>query len=121
MITLLGDVKSTQHCYKVVCRGKFPSVYMSADCKSIKEDYIIQAKQQWKEAPLDTRIRLKMALWFKDKRKRDIDNYNKLVLDALSGIVYVDDELIYEIEITKGICKDNPRVEIEVEVINNEL
>ena len=82
--------------------------------KEVKQDYQIQAKQQWKEYPLESSVSLEVGLFFGDKRKRDIDNYNKLLFDALSGIVWVDDVQIEELLIKKSIDKSNPRIEVTV-------
>gem|GEM_PF-5450013 len=38
---------------------------------------------------------------FGDKRKRDIDNYNKLVLDAFEGNVIINDIQIYHKRVRK--------------------
>ena len=114
MITLKGNPKSTQHIYASVCRGRFASVYMTKEGKDLKIDYQWQAKAQWKEKPLTENIGVKVGLFFNNKRKRDIDNYNKLWQDALSGIVYEDDEQIQEMFIYKKICKGNPRIEVEI-------
>eukprot|EP01038_Epipyxis_sp_PR26KG_P017938 gene17938-25100_t len=36
-----------------------------------------------------------------DKRKRDIDNVLKILLDAMHGIIYIDDSQIIELNIKK--------------------
>lgn len=113
-IILKGQPKSTNNIYKSTCRGKFASVYMSADGKSLKEDYQWQVKSQWKSKPLKGDIGLDIDLYFKDKGKHDIDNYNKLVLDAMSDIVMLDDNQIIELTLRKYYDKNDPRVEIEI-------
>ena len=116
-IILKGNPLSTQHCYKHVCRnGKFPSVYMDARCKTMKEDYMWQAKTQWKRKPLTEELSVGIKLYFGDKRKRDWDNYNKLFLDALEGIVYVNDNQIKKALVEVFYDKENPHIEI---IINN--
>lgn len=113
-ITLTGEPKSNQHIYKTVCRGTFGTMYMSAEGKAIKEDYGWQAKSQWSGPPTTKPLRVKSTLYFKIKRNHDIDNYNKLVLDALSGIVWVDDGQIEELSITKKYDKIKPRCELVI-------
>lgn len=39
-------------------------------------------------------------------QKKDVDNLQKAVLDALNGIAYVDDELVYSLHAEKMHCED---------------
>ena len=112
MITLLGKPVSTNHAYKVTSRGKFASIYMSADARAIKEDWQYQAKRQYKKKPLTEEVSVTVRFYHKDKRKHDIDNYFKLLFDALSGIVWEDDVQIVELIAQKFIDKESPRIEV---------
>lgn len=88
---------------------------MSKEGRQRKEQYQWEAKVQWRGSQsLTGPVELAVRLYFPDKRTRDIDNYHKLSLDALSGIVYEDDKQIQRMVIEKFIDKDNPRIEIEV-------
>ena len=49
---------------------------------------------------LTEELSLTIRFFFKTKRKRDLDNQNKLALDALNGIVYADDSQIAELRLT---------------------
>ena len=113
-LILKGNPQSTQHIYKMTCRGKFATLYMSKAGKDLKEDYQWQLKAQYKGKPLTKELDLRVELFFGDERKRDIDNYNKLILDAMSGIIYEDDNQIQSLLIIKNIDKKNPRVEIQL-------
>ncbi len=64
--------------------------------------------------PLDSRLELNITFNFKDRRKRDIDNYCKGVLDSMSGIVFVDDEQIDKLNLTKKIGCGFDRIDIEI-------
>lgn len=112
-ITLLGEPKSTSHIYKVACRP-FPSVYMSKDGKTIKESYQWQAKSQYKGKPMAGSLKIDVGLYFGTKRKSDIDNFSKLLLDALKGLVFVDDSQIMEASFSKHYDKENPRIVLTV-------
>lgn len=112
-ITLYGKPQSTNHIYKHTCRWKYPTVYMTQEGKKTKQDYALQAKMQWKK--LDGDINMMIEFYFWDKRKHDIDNYNKIVLDSLSGIIYDDDEQIQQLHIYKHYDKENPRIELTIE------
>lgn len=114
MITLTGQPKSTQTCYKYACRGNFPTMYMTKECKDLKESYQWQAKAQYKEKITDKDIEIVVRLYFGTKRKADIDNFNKLILDSLTGIVWEDDSQIIKMTISKHYDKENPRAEIEL-------
>lgn len=113
-ITLLGNPASTNNIYKSACRGPFPHVYMTETGRSLKESYQWQIKSQYKGKPLAGEIDLRVELFFKDSRTRDIDNYNKVLLDACSGLLWDDDSQIVSLLIVKNIDKKNPRVELRI-------
>jgi Holliday junction resolvase RusA-like endonuclease len=110
-ITLIGNPLSTQHLY--FHRGH--SVYMSREGKERKETYQWEMKSQYKGKPLQGAICVTVDLYFDSRRKHDVDNYNKLVLDAGSGILWDDDEQIWDLRIRKWYDKKQPRVELTVE------
>ena len=60
----------------------------------MKEQYGWEAKAQWKGPPLKGDLALRVDLYFGTRRRTDIDNFNKLSLDALTGIIYDDDSQI---------------------------
>lgn len=61
-----------------------------------------------------------MTLFMPTKRKADIDNFHKLVLDAMSGIVYEDDNQIKELHTYMDYDKDNPRIDLEIVTLSTE-
>ncbi len=109
---LKGNPQSTNHIYKTTCRGKFASVYMSKEGKDLKESYQWQIKSQYKGKPKTGDIDLRIELFFGDNRKRDIDNYNKILLDAFTGILWEDDSQIQSLLIVKNKDIKNPRIEL---------
>lgn len=113
-ITLKGNPRSTGTLYKTICRGNFPSHYMSNEGKSLKEDYSWQVKSQYKKKIIEGEIELTVRLYFGNKRKNDIDNFHKLSLDSMTGIVYRDDSQIIRMTVEKYYDKNNPRIEIEI-------
>jgi crossover junction endodeoxyribonuclease RusA len=114
MITLLGSPQSTNNIYRSVCIGRFPRVYMTHEGVALKESYQWQAKSQWKDGIMEGVLMIEIKLFFKDKRKHDIDNYGKILLDSLTDICYADDSQIEQMIVTKLLDKDNPRIEIEI-------
>jgi Holliday junction resolvase RusA-like endonuclease len=55
-----------------------------------------------------------ITLYFGTKRKADLDNFNKLSLDALTGIAYVDDSQIARLTIERAYDKLKPRIAISL-------
>lgn len=116
-ITLIGVPKSTNHIYKYACRGSFPSMYMTSDGRSLKEDYQWQAKSQFHGEPLQGRLEVDVTLYFDRKGRKDWDNFHKLSMDALSGIVWEDDDQIDDAHVHKRYDKENPRIEVQISLI----
>lgn len=114
-ITLLGDPKSTQNCYRYRCVGRQPRAYMKPDCQLLKVDYQNQLRRQWNHPPFTHELTMTLALYHGTRHVKDIDNYCKLLLDAMTGIVYVDDGQIVKLTISKAYDKTNPRAEITVD------
>jgi len=88
-------------------------MYMTKEGKDLKEQYKWELLSQ-KPKLLTGELEVNMKLYFKDKRKRDIDNFNKLILDAGTGILWEDDSQIQKLVIEKFIDKNNPRIELTV-------
>lgn len=91
---------------------------MDSKCTGLKEDYAWQARAQHVGPPIAEPLKITMHLYHGTKRRSDIDNFNKLVFDALSDIVYGDDSQIEHLTIIKGYDKENPRVELVIEELS---
>lgn len=114
-ITLKGKPLSTNNIYRSVCRGKFPSVYMSAAGKALKEDYQWQIKQQMGgRALMIDDVKIAITLFHGTKRKMDWDNFHKISMDAMTGLVFEDDSQIRMATVMQGYDKINPRIEIDI-------
>jgi Holliday junction resolvase RusA-like endonuclease len=50
----------------------------------------------------------------KDKRRVDLDNLSKAILDACNGIVWVDDKQIIDLHLTKRTGQEKPGVTVTV-------
>ena len=65
---------------------------------------------------LSDALSIVIELYFSDKRIRDWDNWHKLSMDALTGIVWEDDSQIKEVTIRiMPIDKISPRIEVIIE------
>ena len=111
-ITLTGTPPSTQSVYKHRNAGRFMAVYMSNSGKDAKEQYQWEMKSQWKSLILEKDLQVDVTYYFKDKRRRDWDNFNKLWMDAGTGIIWVDDKQVSDAAVHKRIDKERPRTEI---------
>lgn len=71
--------------------------------------------------PLDKKIhgpvKLSLIFNFKDKRKRDLDNLNKPLIDAIKNILIEDDDQVYELFMKKNISTNESSLTIIVEKI----
>lgn len=89
-------------------------MYMTKEGAALKESYQWQAKAQWRKPPEKGALSMVAVIYYGDKRKRDWDNGNKILFDALTGIVYEDDSQIEQMTLVKRYDKENPRVEISL-------
>jgi len=62
------------------------------------------------EGPLSVRVRF----YRRDRRRADGDNMTKNVLDAMNGIVYLDDSQVVDCRWTKHVDRANPRAEVQI-------
>lgn len=60
------------------------------------------------------KIQLRLILHFKDKRKRDVDNYAKVLIDCLKNKLFEDDDQIYELYMQKNIGCGYNQISIEI-------
>lgn len=74
-----------------------------------------------KKLPIDKikgRVRMEMRFGFRDKRKRDLDNLNKPLIDAMKNIVIEDDDQIWELYMTKEIGIGRDYIEVIITKID---
>lgn len=86
---------------------------MLSKVRQAKEAIGWEARSQYRGEPLDGPLKVEIRLYWPDKRKHDVDNI-KTLLDALSGVIWIDDGQIEDLHIRKFHDKSNPRVEMEV-------
>ena len=79
---------------------------------------MLQLRTQYKAEPLEGAIKLTLNYYRKNKVRADVDNLAKTTMDAMTGLVYVDDVQIVDLHITKAVDASNPRVEITLERID---
>lgn len=67
--------------------------------------------------PTNLLLKLTIDAYFDNKKKRDVDNILKPLLDALKGFVYDDDSQIVELTVKKHIGQASNKIIIHWEVI----
>lgn len=88
---------------------------MSAEGKAAKELIQWEMKCQWKKDKLVCPIKVTIHYVFGDKRKHDLDNYMKVLLDSGTGILWDDDNQIHSLQLSKEYNKENPTTILTVE------
>lgn len=82
---------SVNACYRSIPRGRICANILSKQGREYKARI---ERLLGSEVPTDKRLMVQIRLFMPDKRRRDIDNYNKILLDSLTGKIWVDDSQI---------------------------
>lgn len=97
----------------IVVKGR-PRLSTNPEYSIAKQGAEYHIKAQWRGRMVtDIPLQLVARCYFPDKRKRDASNLSKLILDAMSGIVFEDDSQVEDERwIKAGYDKTDPRIEI---------
>lgn len=87
---------------------------LKARARELKEQMADEAMSQYRKPPVEHAIRVQIALRWPTRANHDIDNI-KMLLDALTGVLWVDDSQIVELHLTKEYNKAHPGVSLEVQ------
>jgi crossover junction endodeoxyribonuclease RusA len=74
----------------------------------------LEASLYYHGAPLAGDVHVQLTFALPDRRRKDLDNLSKAVLDALNGIMWVDDTQVTKLTITKSVNAAAPGVGIMV-------
>lgn len=110
--TLPYKPNSTNNHWK---RNKNGGVRLSKKGEEFREN-VQQYMKLYKYKTFQGDVKVTLNIYFKDKRKRDLDNCFKPIFDCFNGILYEDDSQIVEIHSRKLKAK-NDYFEIEVEEV----
>ncbi len=118
-VTLHGDPVSTNSLYRHSTFRGMHRTYMTKEGTARKQEYQWQYKGIVKKVkwPLDANYAVEVILYFKNKRPHDIDNFNKILLDAATGFVWNDDKQIQKLTVTKAIDTEFPRAEVTIHIL----
>lgn len=70
---------------------------------------------EWHPPDAGVKVILRYWVYWPDRRKRDADNLCKMLMDSLSGILYLDDRYVLPQAMDYAVDKNCPRVEVELE------
>jgi Holliday junction resolvase RusA-like endonuclease len=104
IITLEMPIPSINKYWKPrIIKGRFNGMYLTKEGKAYKEALNLTARTQIKE-PIQDEIGLSIYFYV-NRKNRDIDNMLKPVLDALEGILYINDRQINKLFVYKYISE----------------
>lgn len=98
------------------------TVYTPKNTKITEQAIQTLLRYQYREPPIDEPCGMALGFYLvrpKSSRRRhpsvrpDIDNYAKLVLDACNGILYRDDALICDLNLTLRYAS-HPRIDLSI-------
>jgi len=107
---------SVNHAYGT---NKYGRRYLVEAGKRFKQDFAWLFKVKVGRIKLDKASKFSVGIkfYFKDKRRRDVDDYGKNLIDSLTGIVWEDDCQIYHLELLKEQGCSEDKIEIEIKPI----
>lgn len=85
--------------------------YTTKEAKTYKQGAKLRALTQGMRPVTEGEVALSLAV-YRPRKRGDIDNVLKVLLDALNGVAYVDDGQIGELHIHRLEDAANPRVEV---------
>lgn len=88
--------------------------FLTKKGKATKDGISMEILSQRNFEPMKGDIAMNVLFYFPDKRKRDIDNCLKALLDCCTGLLYLDDSQIVELHVYKQIDSKNPRTVIQI-------
>lgn len=88
--------------------------YLTQRGRDLKNEIEWEIASQRKNGPMSGPVKKIVHFHFPDKRKRDIDNCAKAVLDCCTGVLYHDDSQVSELHLYKSVDAANPRTVVQV-------
>lgn len=85
---------------------------MRPEVRHNKEAMAWEARSQYRGEPLIGLLKVHIDIYLPTRRRFDVDNIKGL-LDALTGILWLDDGLIVDLRITRTLDRERPRIELE--------
>ena len=87
--------------------------YTDPRVKAWQDTVLIESKPRLPETPISGPVYVTLMFYLRHRRRVDVDNLSKAVLDALNKFGWVDDTQIIDLRITKLQGDKRPGVYIE--------
>jgi Holliday junction resolvase RusA-like endonuclease len=110
------DIVDFKNAVRWIARAQAPQLSQSDKPFHVELVFSFRRPESTKK-PLKTQIDEFNALVVKTT-KPDVDNLTKAILDALNGIIWIDDAQVCELHVTKGIGKQDKIIVIATELTN---
>lgn len=105
---------SVNQCYRSIPRGKICTSILSKRGREYKER-VGNLLEGDSKLLTDKKLLVNIKLFMPDRRRRDIDNYTKALLDALTGLVWEDDSQIDILVLSREPVEKGGRVKLTVQ------
>jgi len=110
------DIVDFKNAVRWLAKKQLPNTQQSASAFHVELIFVFRRPESTKKA-LKSQIDEFNALIVKTS-KPDVDNLTKAILDALNGIVWIDDAQVCELHVTKGLGKQDKIIVIATELTN---
>lgn len=96
--------------------------YLSTRGREFRDATIAECREQGHTVPLTGRLSMTATLYAPDHRTRDLDNYMKALMDALTHAgVWEDDSQVDRLLILRGVVRKPGLCVVEVETFAGDL
>lgn len=107
---------SVNHIWKHSGRNGRARTYLTPEGRAFKD--LIAGLVPAEHVPFTGSLRVLIELSFPDRRKRDVDNYSKGVLDGLNHRAFRDDSQIVELVLRKKVTPRKEGVQVTIEEVS---
>lgn len=116
-LTIEGNPISINQTYRAGKGRNRRKIYIASKARLYGDKVGWQARANWRHGVLADNLEVTYKYYFRDKKLRDHLNFNKLLNDSLNKIVWRDDNQIKISHHYTLYDKDNPRIELEINII----
>ena len=121
-IVLPGVPPSVNHMYRRFTYGGRTMNVITRNAQAWMDSVRLAAKAAavgagWQLVPAGRKVVVRLWFYWPSRVRRDTHNALKALLDAWQGVLYEDDYWALPRVMDFGVVRDNPRIEAELEVM----